>query len=105
MYDDWVMVVSKGLVVHLKKAKKAISPSLKSSITQRLSCFFRLLGIEEWRWENELLEKTEKEKKEREKSKLFLELNLGFSGPIFCPLIFLFQWLMLFSIQSYQSLH
>lgn len=66
MYDYWVMIVSNGLFVHLSKAKKAISPSHKPSITNGLSCFFSLLGIEEWRGEKELLEKKERKAERKE---------------------------------------
>lgn len=105
MYGGWVMIVSNGLFVHLNKAKKAISPSHKPSITDGLSCFFSLLGMEEWRGEKELLEKkTEKVRKEGEQSRLFLTPRLGELSAIFCPLLFLFQWLMLFLMQVHQCL-
>lgn len=79
MYDDWVMIISNGLFVHLNKAKKAISPSHKPSITDGLSCFFSFLGLEEWRREKELLgkKKTDKGEKEGEQSRLFLTPKAG----------------------------
>jgi len=93
MYDDWVMIVSDGLFVHLNKAKKAISPSQKPSITDGLSSFSSLLEIEEWRAEKEFLEKkTEKGRKEGERSRLFLTPQLGNLGAIFHALLFLIQW-------------
>lgn len=100
MHDDWVMIVSNGLFVHLNKAKKAISSSHKPSITDGLSYFFILLGIEEWKGEKELLDKkTEKGGKEVEQSRLLQTLRLGDLGATFCPLFFLLQWPMLFLIQ------
>lgn len=99
MDDDWVMIVSNGLFVHLNKAEKAISPSHKPSITDRLSCFFSFPGIEECRREKEVLGKTtEKGRKEGEWSRLFLKPSLGDLGAIFCPLLFVSQG-SLFPIQ------
>lgn len=66
IYGDWVMIITNGPFVHPNKAKKAISLSQKPSINDGLSCFFSLLGIEEWRGEKELLEKKDRKKwKER----------------------------------------
>lgn len=81
MYDDWVMIVSNGLFVHLNKAKKSISPSHKPSITGGLSHCLSLLRIKDWRGEKELLEKkTEKGGKEGEQSRLFPIPRLGHLG-------------------------
>lgn len=81
MYGDWVMIVSNGLFGHPNKAKKAISPSQKSSITDGLSCFFSLLGIEEWRGQKKLLEKKDRKRwKGRRGEQVFPSVQAGWSG-------------------------